>query len=69
MAPILYSFYVAGTTYLAYRYRLPRKVILWVPLWTIVAIGMAGYSSLRFGENGMDIYKSAAVTLLARFHG
>lgn len=57
MSPVIYSFYIALTTYLAYRYHLPRKVIIWVPLLTAVAIGTAGYSSLRFGENGMDIYK------------
>lgn len=57
MAPVLYLFYAGFATYLAYRYNLPRKYKLWMPIWTLAALPGVAYSALKFGEVGMDIYK------------
>jgi glycerol-3-phosphate O-acyltransferase/dihydroxyacetone phosphate acyltransferase len=57
MAPVLYSFYVAVAIALSFRYNLPLKYKIWAPIWTVFALPAVGYSALKFGEVGMDLYK------------
>ena len=57
MAPPVYTIYAIITTYLAYKYNLERKYKIWMPLITFVVVNAAGYSALKFGEVGMDVYK------------
>lgn len=56
-APALYSVYAAGATYLAFRYDLPRKYKIYAPIATMAGLPLIGYSALKFGEVGVDIYK------------
>jgi glycerol-3-phosphate O-acyltransferase/dihydroxyacetone phosphate acyltransferase len=57
MAPILYSLYTVIAMYFVYRYHMGRKYVFLTPLFMLVAVPSFGYSALRFGEVGMDIYK------------
>ncbi|KAH8915522.1 hypothetical protein BT69DRAFT_1356523 [Atractiella rhizophila] len=60
IAPPLYGTYVAIATYIAFRYNWPLRWKIWTPILTILALPTVGYSALKFGEVGMDIYKSLA---------
>ncbi|KAL4882026.1 hypothetical protein BJY04DRAFT_52718 [Aspergillus karnatakaensis] len=69
-APALYAFYTTSFTYWAYRNRINGFVPEWVPLWTLVPIGMVlfptiTFAALRIGEIGMDIVKSLRPLLLS----
>ena len=64
-APALYSIYAGGATVLAFKYDLPPKYKLWAPIATMAGLPLIGYSALKFGEVGVDVYKSVA--LLDRF--
>jgi glycerol-3-phosphate O-acyltransferase/dihydroxyacetone phosphate acyltransferase len=57
MAPVLYTLYLAIAVSLSFKYGLPLKYKIWVPIWTIFALPAIGYSALKFGEVGMDLYK------------
>lgn len=57
MAPILYGFYTAVVMYCVFRYHLGRNYLFLTPFFMLVAVPSFGYSALRFGEVGMDIYK------------
>ena len=57
MAPVLYSFYTVIAMYFVYRYNMGRKYLFLTPLFMLIAVPSFGYSALRFGEVGMDIYK------------
>lgn len=57
LAPPLYLVYVAIAIYMAVKYNVPRKYVLWTPLAMLVALPSIGYSALKFGEVGMDVYK------------
>ena len=69
MAPPLYALYAVFTVWLAYRYQMPRAVKLWTPIATFALLNTAGYSALRFGESGMDVYKSLRPLLLSLIPG
>lgn len=58
MAPVLYGFYTFVAMLCVYRYNLGRKYLYLTPLFMMIAVPTFGYSALRFGEVGMDIYKS-----------
>lgn len=59
MAPPLYLSYIVIAVATAYRHDLvPRKYLPWMPLALIIALPSIGYSALKFGEVGMDVYKS-----------
>ena len=58
VAPILYSFYAGVATYLAHRYKLPFRHQLFMPIYAMLAQPAIAYSTLKFGEVGIDIYKS-----------
>lgn len=62
-APALYAFYTAAFTYWTYWNRVNGLVPDWVPLWSVVMLGMVlfptiTFAALRIGEVGMDIIKS-----------
>ena len=62
-APALYATYTILFTYLTYRNRFWGRVPEWVPLWLaattcLVFLISVTFAALRFGENGMDIFKS-----------
>ena len=59
-APTLYSVYAAGATVLAFRYDLPLKYKIYAPVATMAGLPLIGYSALKFGEVGMDVYKSVS---------
>lgn len=56
-APTLYTIYAIGATVLAFKFNLPFKYKLWAPIATILGLPVIGYSALKFGEVGMDVYK------------
>ena len=62
LIPLLYLFYVLLVTYVARTYGeglgLSEKVIKWTPFWALLSLPYLGISALKFGETGMDIYKS-----------
>lgn len=67
MAPVLYAFYTLIAMYCVFRYDLGRKYLFLTPLFMMVAVPSFGYSALRFGEVGMDIYKSLPPLFLSLF--
>jgi glycerol-3-phosphate O-acyltransferase/dihydroxyacetone phosphate acyltransferase len=69
-APALYAFYTAAFTYWTYWNRVQGLVPDWVPLWSVVMIGMVlfptiTFAALRIGEVGMDIIKSLRPLVLS----
>ncbi|KDN45743.1 hypothetical protein K437DRAFT_224087 [Tilletiaria anomala UBC 951] len=58
VAPVLYTVYAGCATYLAHRYQLPWKQQMLMPLYVMAALPAIAYSTLKFGEVGIDIYKS-----------
>lgn len=70
-APLLYVFYAILGTYIAHHWELGPAFIrhdwgLWtIPAITMILLPMVTYSALRFGEVGMDIYKSLRPLRLA----
>ena len=57
-APLLYTIYTVIAMYGVFKYDLGRKYVILTPLFMLIAVPSFGYSALRFGEVGMDIYKS-----------
>ncbi|RPB24062.1 hypothetical protein L211DRAFT_204556 [Terfezia boudieri ATCC MYA-4762] len=69
-APILYQVYVITLVYWTYKHRIFGFAPDWLPLWSVPIIGWIlfptiTFSSLRFGEVGMDIFKSLRPLLLS----
>ncbi|EPQ26968.1 uncharacterized protein PFL1_05603 [Pseudozyma flocculosa PF-1] len=58
VAPVLYSFYAGLATYFAHRHGLPARHQLLMPLYALTVLPTMSYSALKFGEVGIDIYKS-----------
>ncbi|KAF2089315.1 hypothetical protein K490DRAFT_72133 [Saccharata proteae CBS 121410] len=63
LAPVLYTYYTALLAYWTYHNRIQGYVSESVPLWCVVIFGYIffptiTYAALRFGEIGMDIFKS-----------
>lgn len=65
LAPPLYIIYVSFAIWLAVKYDVPRKYITWIPMGMLFALPSIGYSALKFGEVGMDVYKSLRPLLLS----
>ena len=70
IAPILYAFYTILFTYLTYHNRLFGLVPAYVPLWSVVLLldvvfPATTFAALRFGEIGMDIFKSLRPLVLS----
>lgn len=58
LSPIVYAIYGTIAVILAWKYELPLRYKLWIPIFLTIAIPSIGYSALKFGEVGVDIYKS-----------
>lgn len=56
-APALYSIYAGGATFLAFKYDLSTRYKIWAPIATMAGLPLIGYSALKFGEVGADVYK------------
>lgn len=56
-APTLYSIYAAGATFLAFKYEMSTRYKLYAPIVTMAGLPLIGYSALKFGEVGVDVYK------------
>ena len=69
VVPLLYTFYAALATYMAYRYDLSLRWKRWTPFLTIWVISSMGYAALKFGEAGMDVAKSLRPLFLSLWPG
>ncbi|KAK4058869.1 Glycerol-3-phosphate/dihydroxyacetone phosphate acyltransferase [Microbotryomycetes sp. JL221] len=67
--PALYTTYAIGSVVLAHKLNLPYKYKLWAPVATLTGLPMIGYSALKFGEVGMDVYKSLRPLFLSVIPG
>ncbi|KAF2842087.1 hypothetical protein M501DRAFT_927937 [Patellaria atrata CBS 101060] len=70
LAPLLYNFYTILLTYWTYKNRVQGYMPDYVPLPAVVIFGYAvfpliTYAALRFGEVGMDIFKSLRPLVLS----
>lgn len=68
-APALYSIYAAGATVLAYKYDLSTRYKFYAPFATMAGLPLIGYSALKFGEVGVDVYKSLRPLFLSVLPG
>ena len=69
-APILYQLYVIILVYWTYKHRIFGFAPDWLPLWSVPIIGWImfptiTFAALRFGEVGMDIFKSLRPLMLS----
>lgn len=69
-APALYWLYTILLTWWTYKNRVQGYVPEWVPLWMVFIVGWVifpsiTFAALRFGETGMDIFKSLRPLLLS----
>ena len=70
LAPSLYALYSSLLTWWTYKNRVQGYVPTWVPLWfipipSIVFFISITFAALRFGETGMDIFKSLRPLVLS----
>ncbi|POW11904.1 hypothetical protein PSTT_04978 [Puccinia striiformis] len=65
LAPPLYIVYVVVAMWLAVKNDVSRKYVMWIPMGMLFALPSIGYSALKFGEVGMDVYKSLRPLLLS----
>ncbi|GAA6016576.1 hypothetical protein JCM10207_002847 [Rhodosporidiobolus poonsookiae] len=68
-APSLYTVYAINAAVLAHKLGLPFKYKLWAPIATFAGLPFIGYAALKFGEVGMDVYKSLRPLLLSVIPG
>lgn len=67
--PLLYIFYAISATYLAIRFDASTKLIWSTPLLVFVVMPFLAMSSLKFGEAGMDVFKSLRPLFLSLLPG
>ncbi|KKA28683.1 hypothetical protein TD95_003075 [Thielaviopsis punctulata] len=72
LAPTLYNFYSILITFKVYQDRFWGYAPTWMPLWLVfisawIALVAITFASLRFGEVGMDIFKSLRPLFLCLF--
>ncbi|KAL4067595.1 hypothetical protein V8B97DRAFT_2092053 [Scleroderma yunnanense] len=65
IAPVLYTFYAILATILAVKAQTPLGVRLCTPFFVICALPFMNYAALKFGEAGMDVFKSLRPLILA----
>lgn len=70
LAPTLYTIYTVTLTYWTHCNRVQGYMPDWVPLWMVVIFGYIffptiTFAALRFGEIGMDIFKSMRPLVLS----
>ncbi|KZO99271.1 hypothetical protein CALVIDRAFT_494758 [Calocera viscosa TUFC12733] len=69
LAPILYTVYALIGTYIAYRVGAETRWIIATPFITWTVVPIIGYWALKFGEAGMDVFKSLPPLVLAVLPG
>ena len=69
LVPLLYVTYTLIAMLVAYRYDLLPEHILRLPLFMLIALPSLGYSALKFGEAGMDVFKSLRPLFLSLWPG
>ncbi|GAA6064453.1 hypothetical protein JCM10212_005202 [Sporobolomyces blumeae] len=68
-APALYSIYAVNAVVLAHKLGLPFKYKVWAPFATFAGLPLIGIAALKFGEVGMDVYKSIRPLFLSLIPG
>ncbi|BGP13962.1 hypothetical protein JCM10213_005545 [Rhodosporidiobolus nylandii] len=68
-APSLYTVYAINAAVLAHKLGLPFQYKLWAPIATFAGLPFIGVAALKFGEVGMDVYKSLRPLFLSLIPG
>ncbi|GAA5888014.1 hypothetical protein JCM6882_000249 [Rhodosporidiobolus microsporus] len=68
-APSLYTVYAINAVVLAHKLGLPFKYKVLAPIATFAGLPFIGIAALKFGEVGMDVYKSLRPLLLSLIPG
>jgi len=69
VVPLLYLAYILIATVVAYRFDLAPEWRHWLPVYLIFLLPSLGYSALKFGEAGMDVFKSLRPLFLSLWPG
>ncbi|EJT98296.1 hypothetical protein DACRYDRAFT_118608 [Dacryopinax primogenitus] len=69
LTPILYTIYAIIGTYIAYYVGAETYWVIATPFITYTVVPVIGYCALKFGEAGMDVYKSLPPLVLAVLPG
>jgi glycerol-3-phosphate O-acyltransferase/dihydroxyacetone phosphate acyltransferase len=69
VVPLLYLAYTLLAVVAAYRFNLAPEWRPWVPVITLTLLPSLGYSALKFGEAGMDVFKSLRPLFLSVWPG
>ncbi|BGP46107.1 Glycerol-3-phosphate/dihydroxyacetone phosphate acyltransferase [Rhodotorula kratochvilovae] len=68
-APSLYTIYAINAVVLAHKLALPPQYRFWAPFATFAGLPFIGVAALKFGEVGMDVYKSLRPLVLSLVPG
>ncbi|GAA5848725.1 hypothetical protein JCM8547_004608 [Rhodosporidiobolus lusitaniae] len=68
-APALYSVYAINAVVLAHKLGYPLAWKIWAPIATFAGLPFIGIAALKFGEVGMDVYKSLRPLVLSLIPG
>lgn len=68
-APSLYTIYAVNAVVLAHKLALPPSYRWWAPFATFAGLPLIGVAALKFGEVGMDVYKSLRPLVLSLVPG
>ncbi|GAA5985148.1 hypothetical protein JCM11641_005465 [Rhodosporidiobolus odoratus] len=68
-APSLYTVYAVNAVILAHKLGLPYQYKIWAPIATFAGLPFIGVAALKFGEVGMDVYKSLRPLVLSLIPG
>ncbi|KAF9519980.1 hypothetical protein BS47DRAFT_1374859 [Hydnum rufescens UP504] len=69
LAPFLYGFYSFIAVLIAIRVGAPTRWRIWAPFATLAAMPFFGFSALKFGEAGLDVFKSLRPLVIALLPG
>lgn len=69
VVPLLYVAYIFIATVVAYRFDLVPEWRHWLPVYLVFLLPSLGYSALKFGEAGMDVFKSLRPLFLSLWPG
>lgn len=69
VVPLLYLAYIFIATVVAYRFDLAPEWRHWLPVYLVFLLPSLGYSALKFGEAGMDVFKSLRPLFLSLWPG
>ncbi|KAF8136325.1 glycerol-3-phosphate O-acyltransferase, partial [Boletus edulis] len=69
VAPLVYTFYAILATVVAVKANFSVSLQLWTPFLVISALPFMNYAALKFGEAGMDVFKSLRPLIVALIPG